>query len=173
MHKSPPNPSDKSRLIYTFHMIEGEGAVYDEKNWYATRSERFIRTGLIVSGYNQQSPCLSRRCFDHRNELVVRMHTFTTHRKSYSMGHNYNFIRTYGAPAVRPPSTTIVCPLMYDESSTQSAFFHMGPKDTKTYQKQGTVPPGLPLIWVSAVLGSPRWGGWGGGMTYRHPNLAS
>jgi hypothetical protein len=33
MHKSPPNPSDKSRLIYTFHMIEGEGAKYDEKNW--------------------------------------------------------------------------------------------------------------------------------------------
>jgi hypothetical protein len=33
MHKSPPNPSDKSRLIYTFHMIEGEGAEYDEKNW--------------------------------------------------------------------------------------------------------------------------------------------
>lgn len=33
MHRSPPNPSDKSRLIYTFHMIEGEGAVYDEKNW--------------------------------------------------------------------------------------------------------------------------------------------
>lgn len=37
MHKSPPNPSDKSRLIYTFHMIEGEGAKYDEKNWYYIR----------------------------------------------------------------------------------------------------------------------------------------
>jgi hypothetical protein len=33
MHKSPPNASDKSRLIYTFHMIEGQGAKYDEKNW--------------------------------------------------------------------------------------------------------------------------------------------
>ena len=33
MHKSPPNPSDRSRLIYTFHMIEGEGAKYDDKNW--------------------------------------------------------------------------------------------------------------------------------------------
>lgn len=34
MHRSPPNPSDKSRLIYTFHMIEGgKGYVYDEKNW--------------------------------------------------------------------------------------------------------------------------------------------
>jgi hypothetical protein len=34
MHRSPPNPSDKSRVIYTFHMIEGgKGHVYDEKNW--------------------------------------------------------------------------------------------------------------------------------------------
>jgi phytanoyl-CoA hydroxylase len=36
MHRSPPNPSDKSRLIYTFHMIEGaDGYTYDENNWYA------------------------------------------------------------------------------------------------------------------------------------------
>ncbi|WVW86172.1 hypothetical protein I302_108213 [Kwoniella bestiolae CBS 10118] len=34
MHKSPPNLSDKTRFIYTFHMIEGaEGTKYDEKNW--------------------------------------------------------------------------------------------------------------------------------------------
>ncbi|WVR07694.1 hypothetical protein IAU60_004736 [Kwoniella sp. DSM 27419] len=34
MHKSPPNPSDKSRLIYTFHMIEGgKGYKYDDRNW--------------------------------------------------------------------------------------------------------------------------------------------
>ena len=34
MHQSPPNPSDKSRLIYTFHMIEGaDGHKYDGKNW--------------------------------------------------------------------------------------------------------------------------------------------
>ncbi|WWC72000.1 uncharacterized protein I206_105959 [Kwoniella pini CBS 10737] len=33
MHKSPPNLSDKTRFIYTFHMIEGEGAIYDEQNW--------------------------------------------------------------------------------------------------------------------------------------------
>ena len=33
MHRSPPNASDRSRLIYTFHMIEGKDAVYDEKNW--------------------------------------------------------------------------------------------------------------------------------------------
>ncbi|EIW72106.1 hypothetical protein TREMEDRAFT_70626 [Tremella mesenterica DSM 1558] len=32
MHRSPPNPSDSSRLIYTFHMIEGK-AKYDERNW--------------------------------------------------------------------------------------------------------------------------------------------
>ncbi|WVR00282.1 hypothetical protein IAU59_007425 [Kwoniella sp. CBS 9459] len=40
MHKSPPNPSDKSRLIYTFHMIEGgKGYVYDEKNWLQPTKE--------------------------------------------------------------------------------------------------------------------------------------
>lgn len=34
MHRSPPNPSDKTRLIYTFHMIDGsDGITYDEKNW--------------------------------------------------------------------------------------------------------------------------------------------
>jgi ectoine hydroxylase-related dioxygenase (phytanoyl-CoA dioxygenase family) len=34
MHRSPPNPSDKTRMIYTFHMIDGgEGFTYDEKNW--------------------------------------------------------------------------------------------------------------------------------------------
>ncbi|KAN0061852.1 hypothetical protein ACQY0O_005845 [Thecaphora frezii] len=32
LHKSEKNLSDKSRYIYTFHMIEGE-AEYDEKNW--------------------------------------------------------------------------------------------------------------------------------------------
>ncbi|GFZ48739.1 hypothetical protein JCM24511_06488 [Saitozyma sp. JCM 24511] len=40
MHRSPPNPSDKSRVIYTFHMIEGgEGHVYDEKNWLQPTKE--------------------------------------------------------------------------------------------------------------------------------------
>lgn len=34
MHRSPPNPSDKTRIIYTFHMIDGaKGFTYDEKNW--------------------------------------------------------------------------------------------------------------------------------------------
>lgn len=31
-HMSPPNLSDKTRFIYTYHMIEGS-AKYDEKNW--------------------------------------------------------------------------------------------------------------------------------------------
>lgn len=40
MHKSPPNPSDKSRLIYTFHMIEGgNGVKYDERNWLQPTKE--------------------------------------------------------------------------------------------------------------------------------------
>ncbi|WRT70240.1 uncharacterized protein IL334_007235 [Kwoniella shivajii] len=40
MHKSPPNKSDKSRLIYTFHMIEGgNGTIYDEKNWLQPTEE--------------------------------------------------------------------------------------------------------------------------------------
>lgn len=33
LHKSPANRSDKSRYIYTFHVIEG-GAEYDGDNWY-------------------------------------------------------------------------------------------------------------------------------------------
>lgn len=33
-HQSPHNRSDKTRFIYTFHMIEGApGYTYDEKNW--------------------------------------------------------------------------------------------------------------------------------------------
>ncbi|KAA8569500.1 hypothetical protein MFRU_004g02660 [Monilinia fructicola] len=33
LHKSARNTSAKGRIIYTFHVIEGEGAVYDERNW--------------------------------------------------------------------------------------------------------------------------------------------
>ena len=32
LHKSEKNTSPKGRMIYTFHVIEGE-EVYDEKNW--------------------------------------------------------------------------------------------------------------------------------------------
>ncbi|WWC91693.1 uncharacterized protein L201_006639 [Kwoniella dendrophila CBS 6074] len=40
MHKSPPNHSDKTRFIYTFHMIEGgKGTIYDEKNWLQPTKE--------------------------------------------------------------------------------------------------------------------------------------
>nr|XP_019044141.1 phytanoyl-CoA dioxygenase [Kwoniella bestiolae CBS 10118]OCF23071.1 phytanoyl-CoA dioxygenase [Kwoniella bestiolae CBS 10118] len=45
MHKSPPNLSDKTRFIYTFHMIEGaEGTKYDEKNWYVPVSFYLLST---------------------------------------------------------------------------------------------------------------------------------
>lgn len=33
LHKSEKNTSQKGRIIYTFHCIEGDGAVYDERNW--------------------------------------------------------------------------------------------------------------------------------------------
>ncbi|KAI0164385.1 phytanoyl-CoA dioxygenase [Hypoxylon sp. FL1284] len=33
LHKSEKNLSQKGRIIYTFHVIEGEGAKYDERNW--------------------------------------------------------------------------------------------------------------------------------------------
>ncbi|WVQ84482.1 hypothetical protein IAT38_006634 [Cryptococcus sp. DSM 104549] len=40
MHRSPPNPSDKTRIIYTFHMIEGGKEVkYDERNWLQPTEE--------------------------------------------------------------------------------------------------------------------------------------
>ena len=40
MHRSPPNPSDKTRIIYTFHMIEGgKGVKFDKKNWRVVPSE--------------------------------------------------------------------------------------------------------------------------------------
>jgi phytanoyl-CoA hydroxylase len=36
MHRSPANPSNKTRIIYTFHMIEGaKGVKFDERNWLA------------------------------------------------------------------------------------------------------------------------------------------
>jgi len=33
LHKSEKNMSSKGRIIYTFHVIEGCDAVYDERNW--------------------------------------------------------------------------------------------------------------------------------------------
>lgn len=46
LHKSEKNLSQKGRIIYTFHIIEGgDGAAYayDEKNWLQPPAEGFTR----------------------------------------------------------------------------------------------------------------------------------
>ncbi|KAK2625052.1 hypothetical protein QTJ16_005421 [Diplocarpon rosae] len=43
LHKSEKNVSTKGRIIYTFHIIEGEGAVYDERNWLQPPKEGFTK----------------------------------------------------------------------------------------------------------------------------------
>jgi phytanoyl-CoA hydroxylase len=43
LHKSEKNISQKGRIIYTFHVIEGERAVYDERNWLQPPEEGFTR----------------------------------------------------------------------------------------------------------------------------------
>ena len=43
LHKSERNTSPKGRTIYTFHVIEGEGTSYDEKNWLHPPAEGFTR----------------------------------------------------------------------------------------------------------------------------------
>jgi phytanoyl-CoA hydroxylase len=43
LHKSEKNLSQKVRIIYTFHIIEGEGTVYDEKNWLQPPKEGFTK----------------------------------------------------------------------------------------------------------------------------------
>ncbi|CAJ2502898.1 Uu.00g102920.m01.CDS01 [Anthostomella pinea] len=43
LHKSEKNLSQKGRIIYTFHVIEGEGATYDERNWLQPPAEGFTR----------------------------------------------------------------------------------------------------------------------------------
>ncbi|KAI1194710.1 hypothetical protein F5X97DRAFT_266750 [Nemania serpens] len=43
LHKSERNTSQKGRIIYTFHVIEGEGATYDERNWLQPPAEGFTR----------------------------------------------------------------------------------------------------------------------------------
>jgi ectoine hydroxylase-related dioxygenase (phytanoyl-CoA dioxygenase family) len=42
LHKSERNTSQKSRFIYTFHIIEGEEK-YDEQNWLQPTAEGFSR----------------------------------------------------------------------------------------------------------------------------------
>jgi phytanoyl-CoA hydroxylase len=43
LHKSEKNVSQKGRIIYTFHVIEGEGAAYDERNWLQPPKEGFTK----------------------------------------------------------------------------------------------------------------------------------
>ncbi|KPM42033.1 hypothetical protein AK830_g4495 [Neonectria ditissima] len=43
LHKSEKNTSQKGRIIYTFHIIEGEGRVYDERNWLQPPKEGFTK----------------------------------------------------------------------------------------------------------------------------------
>jgi phytanoyl-CoA hydroxylase len=41
LHKSEKNTSSKGRIIYTFHVIESHGVVYDERNWLQRPKEGF------------------------------------------------------------------------------------------------------------------------------------
>lgn len=43
LHKSEKNLSQKGRIIYTFHVIEGEGTKYDERNWLQPPADGFTR----------------------------------------------------------------------------------------------------------------------------------
>lgn len=43
LHKSEKNRSSKGRIIYTFHVIEGGGAAYDDRNWLQPPAEGFTR----------------------------------------------------------------------------------------------------------------------------------
>lgn len=43
LHKSEKNLSQKGRIIYTFHIIEAEGTVYDERNWLQPPEGEFTK----------------------------------------------------------------------------------------------------------------------------------
>ncbi|KAE9378084.1 phytanoyl-CoA dioxygenase [Stipitochalara longipes BDJ] len=43
LHKSEKNVSKKGRIIYTFHVIEGEGTKYDKRNWLQPPKEGFTK----------------------------------------------------------------------------------------------------------------------------------
>ncbi|SPN97450.1 related to phytanoyl-CoA dioxygenase family protein [Cephalotrichum gorgonifer] len=43
LHKSEKNTSKKGRIIYTFHVIEGDGAKYDERNWLQPPGSGFTK----------------------------------------------------------------------------------------------------------------------------------
>lgn len=38
-----PSTSQKGRIIYTFHIIEGEGRKYDQRNWLQPPREGFTK----------------------------------------------------------------------------------------------------------------------------------
>jgi phytanoyl-CoA hydroxylase len=43
LHKSEKNVSQKGRIIYTFHVIEWDGAEYDARNWLQPPKEGFTK----------------------------------------------------------------------------------------------------------------------------------
>jgi ectoine hydroxylase-related dioxygenase (phytanoyl-CoA dioxygenase family) len=43
LHKSERNTSQKGRIIYTFHIIEQDGAKYDQRNWLQPPKEGFTK----------------------------------------------------------------------------------------------------------------------------------
>ena len=43
LHKSERNLSQKGRIIYTFHVIEGQDRSYDERNWLQPPAEGFTK----------------------------------------------------------------------------------------------------------------------------------
>ena len=43
LHKSERNTSQKGRIIYTFHIIEGDGNRYDARNWLQPPKEGFTK----------------------------------------------------------------------------------------------------------------------------------
>lgn len=43
LHKSEKNLSQKGRIIYTFHVIEGDSNTYDKRNWLQPPQEGFTR----------------------------------------------------------------------------------------------------------------------------------
>ena len=58
LHKSEKNTSEKSRNIYTFHVIEGEDK-YDERNWLQPPEKGFSRLSqgqTTTNGANSMEP---------------------------------------------------------------------------------------------------------------------
>lgn len=43
LHRSEKNTSEKGRIIYTFHVIEGKDTVYDDRNWLQPPATGFTR----------------------------------------------------------------------------------------------------------------------------------